>query len=200
MLLSAKPPHVCVKTIYTRPTKVQTRSMTKQKESKDIADQDAFECLCQATLADAVPSNTDLTAKIWGLRYSDHIATNGNFLFVEPLTDIDSSDQSSYSPAAYLFEQARKDEGAAYLFERAQERKTSCSDARHWKPETKTWPRGLLDDSRPHVPTTDYIGRKRLDMHRRDRKNIMPNLTQVKVSDKWEISIRWLHHVVADSL
>ena len=30
-------------------------------------------------------------------------------------------------------------------------------------------------------------------------KDIMPNLTQVKVSDKWEISTRWLHHVVADS-
>ena len=28
-------------------------------------------------------------------------------------------------------------------------------------------------------------------------KDILPNLTQVKVSEKWEISIRWLHHVFA---
>ena len=28
-------------------------------------------------------------------------------------------------------------------------------------------------------------------------KDIMPNLTQVEVSEKWEISIRWLRHVVA---
>ena len=170
MLLSANPPHVCVKTIYTRPTKVQTRSMTKQKEPKDIVDQDAFECLCQATLADAVPPNTDLTATIWGLRYSDHIATNGNFLFVEPLTDIDSSDQSSYSPAAYLFEQARKDEGAAYLLQRAAEKNTSGNDVRDWQFQTKKWPRGLLDDSLSCVRSRHNICTDRLDMPRRDRK------------------------------
>lgn len=174
MPMSTRLPRVSVKTIYTRPTKVQTRSVTRQKEAKDIDDQDAFEYLCQATPTAAVPPNTNVTSKIWGLRYSDHIATHGNFLFVEPLTDIDSSDQSCCSEAAYLFEQARREEGAAYLFERAQERKSSCSDARHWKPQTKTWPRGLLDDSRPHAPTNFYIGRKiareTLEMHRCDRK------------------------------
>ena len=91
--MSTRLPRVSVKTIYTRPTKVQTRSVTRQKEAKDIDDQDAFEYLCQATPTAAVPPNTNVTSKIWGLRYSDHIATHGNFLFVEPLTDIDSSDQ-----------------------------------------------------------------------------------------------------------
>jgi hypothetical protein len=170
MLLSAMPPRACVKSIYTRPTKVQTRSMTKQKEAKDIDDQDAFECMCQATLANAVPLNTDLTTKIWGLRYSDHIATHGNFLFVEPLTDIESSEHSSCSEAAYLFEQARKDEGAAYLLQRAAERNTSGNDVRAWQFQTKKWPRGLLDDCRPCARSSDYIGRHRMDMPRRDRK------------------------------
>ena len=149
---------------------MQTRSVTKQKEAKDIDDQDGFENLQQATPTGAVQPNTNLIAKIWGLRYSDHIATKGNFLFVEAVTDIDSSDQSYCSEAAYLFEQARREEGAAYLFERAQERKSFCSEARHWKPQTKTWPRGLLDDSRQHVPTTECISGSRFIMDRRDRK------------------------------
>ena len=170
MLLPAKPLRAYAKSIYTRPTKVQTRSMTKRKESQDIDNQDAFECLCQSTLADAVPLNTDLTTKIWGLRYSDHIATHGNFLFVEPLTDIDSMEDSSCEEVVHLFEQARKDEGAAYLLQRAADRNTLGNDVRAWDFRSKKWPRGLLDDCRPCARSGDYIGRRRLDIPSRARK------------------------------
>ena len=190
MLLPAKPPRACVKSIYTRPTKVQTRSMTKQKEAQDIDDQDAFECMCQATLANAVPLNTDLTTNIWGLRYSDHIATHGNFLFVEPLTDIESSEHSSCSEAAYLFEQARKTKELHIYYSGLQTGTRQAMTSELWIFEVKSGQEGYLMTA-VHVLAlaTTSVGVNWICLHVLE-KDTLKKLTLVEVSEKWEILIR----------